>query len=396
MQEQESPITKISVAPLTHLQKRKSEKWRAFEPEILPMPFAVMDYELADPIKGVISNLINDSDAGYLGKIPELGENYSEFASNQWQWSIDPLDVKIAPDVGVAVIEVARTMVKSGDQIMINSPVYFNFFNWISELHCHPFDAPLLDPDKDHSHYRLDFEAIEAGYQSGVKLHIICHPHNPVGALYSKEDLIKLATLAHRYGVIIFSDEIHAPLVYDESTFTPFLASCELAKEVGIAFVSATKAFSFAGLKCAQYIAQSDRLREHLKKVPVAVHSRASLYGAIASATAWSEGVSWLTGVVKSLDHSRKLLQDLLSSELPKVSYRLPQAGYFGWLNMRKVFSEEEWSSISDLLYNKGKIAVASGHLYGPTGRGFIRINFATSDEIVAEAVERIKRALPV
>lgn len=393
MQEQKSP--KISVAPLSHLQKRRSEKWRAFDPEILPMPFAVMDYELADPIKRVIADLINDSDAGYLGKIPELGKNYSGFAKEEWQWQIDPLDVKIAPDVGVAVIEVARTIVSPGDSIMINSPVYFNFFNWINELHCQPYDAPLLDPDTDNSFYRLDFEAIELGYRSGLKLHIICHPHNPVGALYTKEDLIQLATLAHRYGVIILSDEIHAPLVYKESTFTPFLASCDLAKEVGIAFVSATKAFSFAGLKCAQYIAQSDRMRSYLKRVPLAVHSRASLYGAIATASAWKEGVDWLHEVVKSLDHSRKFLQDQIAEKLPNVGYLPPQAGYFGWLDMRKVFEEKEWSSISDRLLSKGKIAVASGHLYGPTALGFIRMNFATSDEIVAEAVNRIQRALP-
>ncbi len=136
----------IKVAELQHLQNRKSEKWRAFPREILPMPFAVMDFELAEPIKTAITGLIQDSDAGYLGEIPELGENFSAFASSRWGWKVKPREVRVAPDVGVAVIEVARLISKPGDQIIINTPVYYNFFNWIREIHCQAVDIPLIAP----------------------------------------------------------------------------------------------------------------------------------------------------------------------------------------------------------------------------------------------------------
>ena len=103
------------------------------------MPFAVMDFELSEPIKKSLIDLVNNSDAGYLGKIPELGESLTNFAADRWNWKITPEDIKICPDVGVGVIEVCRQIVKPGDQIMINTPVYYNFFNWIKEVNCKPY-----------------------------------------------------------------------------------------------------------------------------------------------------------------------------------------------------------------------------------------------------------------
>lgn len=386
----------IKVAPLAHLQRRKSEKWNAFPQQILPMPFAVMDFELAEPIKKVISDLIADSDAGYLGNIPELAPNYAAFAKRRWDWEVDPAGFRIAPDVGVAVIEVIRTLIPSGEKVMINTPVYFNFFSWISELGCLPFDVPLKAPreGESESRYRLDLEGIENGYKGGVKVHILCHPHNPVGAIYPKSDLIKLAELAHRYEVVVLSDEIHSPLVYERESFTPFLAASELAKEVGIAFVSATKAFSFAGLKCAHIIATSDATKRILDRLPKALHSRASLFGAVASMVAWKDCDAWLDQVINFLDSQRKLLASLIESELVGVGYKIPDAGYFGWLNLRKTVAQEKWQEIAGTLLEHGKIAVALGDLYGPGGAGFIRINFATSEEILRDAVARLRTGL--
>ena len=151
-------VVKISVQPKLLLQNRKSEKWRAFDPEILPMPFAVMDYDLAQPIKDALTSLVNNSDAGYLGKFPELGEGLSGFAKSRWGWELSPNDVKICTDVGVGVIEVCRQVVRSGDLIMVNTPVYYNFFNWIKELKCQIYDAPLIEHDLK---YSLNFLEIE-------------------------------------------------------------------------------------------------------------------------------------------------------------------------------------------------------------------------------------------
>ena len=385
---------RISVPTKAKLLTRKSEKWRAFEPDILPMPFAVMDYDLAQPIKDSLTSLITESDAGYLGKFPELGESLAQFAQSKWNWEIDPLDVKICTDVGVGVIEVCRQIVNPGDQIMVNTPVYFNFFNWIRELGCEAYDAPLIEKDLK---YSLDFIEIEKGYASGVKVHILCNPHNPVGAIFSQEDLARLAILAKKYEVIIASDEIHAPLVYKENEFVPFLKSSSVAEEVGIAFLSATKSWNIAGLKCAQIVAVHPKTQAILKKLPTAVHSRASLFGAVASTSAYRDGVDWLDAVIEELDSSRHFLQGLLSKLNVAIGYIPPDAGYFGWLDMRNLTFDQqklEQNEIAEILLKQGKISVAPGHLYGPSGAGFIRINFATSHEIIEDATQRIALAL--
>ena len=384
----------VVVPPLSSLQLRKSEKWRAYPAEILPMPFAVMDFELSEPIKKSLIDLVNNSDAGYLGKIPELGQSLTNFSANRWNWKIAPEDIKICPDVGVGVIEVCRQIVKPDDQIMINTPVYYNFFNWIKELNCKPYDAPLIENQLT---YSLDFEKIAEGYASGVKVHILCNPHNPVGAVFSQLDLAKLADLADEFDVVIASDEIHAPLTYKEKSFTPFLNSSAVAKEVGISFLSATKSWSIAGLKCAQIVAVGEKTRQIVAGIPTAVHSRASLFGAVASAAAYGESIDWLDSVVEQLDQSRTYLGGLLSELQFDIGYREPDGGYFGWLDLRSVDKFKNLNSredIAELLLTHGKIAVAPGHLYGPSGTGFIRINFATSFEIIEESVKRIKSTL--
>ena len=365
-----------------------SEKWRAFNPEILPMPFAVMDYELAQPIKEILTTLISNSDAGYLGKIPELPNALAHFAQLRWQWKVDPSQVKIAPDVGVGVIEIARLLINPGEKILINTPVYYNFYNWIKELRCEVVDAPLKE---ENLYYSLDLIEIEKCYQTGVKLHILCNPHNPVGSLYSKSDLQQLAELAMRYKVIILSDEIHAPLVYSEKTFTPFLSVSDTAKEVGFAFLSATKAFNIAGLKCAQIVAQSEKNLATLNSIPAAVHSRASLFGAVASAVAYKDCYDWLDAVIRELDSSRYYLKELIEQTNLPIGYRVPDCSYFGWLDLR---GANLYGDFAQHFFDKGKIAIAPGNFYGPTGAQFIRINFATSRELIHDAMTRITKAL--
>lgn len=352
------------------------------------MPFAVMDYNLAEPIQEALISLVRNSDAGYLGKIPELPLALSSFARARWNWEIDPTQIKISPDVGVGVIEICRLLVQPGQKILINTPVYYNFYNWIKELHCEVIDAPLKESNLQ---YSLDFDLIEKQYASGVKVHILCNPHNPVGAVFSKANLSRIADLAKKYDVWIMSDEIHAPLVYKESTFTPFLSVSETAREVGFAFLSATKAWSIAGLKCSQIVAQSEKTLEILGKLPLAVHSRASLFGAVASAVAFKDGVDWLDAVIEELDRSRHYLSELVESAPVDIKYRMPEGSYFGWLDLRAL---NLGGDIADHFISRGKIAIAPGNFYGPSGAGFIRMNFATSKEIIHDALMRITRAL--
>ena len=376
-------MTKLPALPLAQLQKRKSAKWREFPHEVLPLPVAEMDFEIAKPIRDVLEEMIKSSDTGYLGPIPELGINLAKFAKARWGWEIDPEQVFTATDVGVGMVEMARTVVNPGDLIMINSPVYHNMNNWIAELKCKSYDAPL---NKAGLHYTLDLKAVEQGYAAGVKAHFLCSPHNPVGTVFTKEELSELANLAKKYDVTVFSDEIHGPLTYDAKNFIPFLAVSEVAREVGICVTAASKSWNLAGLKCATIITAHPKQHERAKSMPIAVHYRASLFGAVASATAY-ECADWLDSAIETMDSNRRYVKKLLDENLPSVGYRIPDFSYLAWLDLSSLNLGEK---PAEVLLEKGKLALNAGIMFGPQSSNFVRLNFATSEEILDQAISRM------
>jgi cystathionine beta-lyase len=379
---------KVHALSLDQLRKRKSVKWRQFANDVLPLPVAEMDFELAPAIKTALLDMVERSDTGYLGPFPELFEAFAKFSNQRWGWQPDIKQMRIATDVGVGIVELMRVLIKSGEKVMLNSPVYENIWRWITEVNATTVDTPLIE---ENSHYKLDLVAIEKEYKNGVKIHILCHPHNPVGVIFDKQQLASLAELAKRYQVIVLSDEIHAPLTYDAKNFTPFLAVSQEAKEVGIIITSASKSFNLAGLKCAFIITQSPQLAERINKMPPAVTWRASLFGAVASTAAYAESSEWLDGLLVTLDANRKLVGDLIKTQLPTVRYRIPDFGYLAWLDMSSLGLGDDPAA---RLLEKGKLALNGGVLYGPKHKNFVRLNFGTSAELITEGINRITKSL--
>ncbi len=378
---------KVEIVPLETLRTRTSEKWTHFPPEVLPMPVAEMDFELAKPIKDVLISMVKNSDTGYMGDTGHLNRHFAEYARDSWNWVFDQEQFFLCTDVSVGNIEMARTIVLPGDLIMVNSPVYLNMFNWIQELKCEVLDAPMR---KDGMNYTLDLAAIEAGYKAGAKIHFLCNPQNPTGSVHTRAELEAIADLAKQYGVYVFSDEIHAPLVFAESEFVPFLSVSENAREMGICVTAASKAWNLAGLKCAFIITQSERMRDLAKSMPVSVRYRASLFGAHAAAKAF-ESTAWLASLMETLDANREFLALQLQRKLPKAIFRIPNCSYLAWIDLT---AYELGENPSDIILNRGLLALTPGYLFGPGCEQFVRLNFATSQEIIVEGVDRLVAAL--
>ena len=378
----------VRALTLAELRKRKSVKWRHFPSDVLPLPVAEMDFPTAPKIKAALTDMVERSDTGYLGPFPELFDAFANFSAKRWGWQVDTKQMRIATDVGVGIVEIMRTLIKPGEKVMLNSPVYENIWRWVSEVHATTVDTPLSE---DNLSYKLDLAAIEKEYQNGVKVHILCHPHNPVGVIFSKDQLSDLADLAKKYQVVILSDEIHAPLTYDAKTFTPFLNVSQNAKEVGITITSASKSFNLAGLKCALIITDSIKLQERINVMPPAVTWRASLFGAVASTAAYAESVDWLDGVLITLDQNRKLVEKFIATKAPAIKYRIPDFGYLAWLDLSALALGEDPAAV---ILEKGKLAVNGGVLYGPKHKSFVRLNFGTSPEIITEAFDRLANCL--
>ena len=378
----------VRAMSLQDLRKRKSVKWRQFPSDVLPLPVAEMDFPIAEPIKAALRDMIERSDTGYLGPFPEMFEAFANFSNSRWGWSVDVSQMRTATDVGVGTVEVLRTLMNRGDKVMLNSPVYDNMWRWVAEVGATLVDVPLVDAGTGLS---LNLAAIESEYKNGVKVHILCHPHNPVGVIFSRDSLAQLAALAQRYGVYIISDEIHGPLVYQPRDFTPFLAVSDEAREVGITITSASKGFNLAGLKCAVIITNSTAIKEKINAMPISVAFRASLFGAAAATAAFKDGVSWLDGVMKSLDDNRQLIRNIIDAQIPAIQYRIPDFGYLAWLDLSALQLGDDPSKV---ILERGKVALNGGHMYGPKHSQFVRFNFGTSPEIISEAFDRILASL--
>jgi len=253
-------------------------------------------------------------------------------------------------------------------------------------------DAPFQRTgNEDGNPWVLDWDAIESAYTSGIKVHLLCSPHNPLGYIYTKQDLLKIVGLAKKHGVLVISDEIHAPLTFPNQTFVPILALGSEAESVAICVTAASKGWNIAGLKCAIIVSHNEAMHKKLNELAAAMHYRASLLGGFATAVAFAEGGVWLDSVIAKLDHNRHLIKELLAEKLPTVRYHIPDNGYLAWLDLESL---QLGADPSVTLIEKGRVAFNPGHTFGKQCHQYVRLNFATSPEIVSEAIDRIARSI--
>jgi len=377
----------VTADPMNLLRKRTSVKWRVFPEDVLPLFVAETDYPLAPPIQEALYTAIRNSDTGYTPPTSDLPDVFSTFAKARWAWDVDPDQVWTTTDVGVAIVESLRRVTTPGDGVIINPPVYFPFFDLVAEAGARVVEVPLAGGIEEG--WSLDLAGIEAAFQAGARAYLLCNPHNPVGRAHSVEDLRAVADLAAKYGATIVSDEIHGPLAYPGSQFTPFLSVSDAAREVGICVTAASKAWNLAGLKCAVMVTAGGRNQTIVGSMPDEVYWRTSLLGLKASVAAYREGGPWLEGIIASLDSSRRLLTTLLADHLPEVKYRMPEATYLAWLD----FSALGWGDDPAAhILDHAKVALSNGPPFGEQGRGFARVNLACAPDTLTEAITRLAK----
>jgi cystathionine beta-lyase len=346
-----------------------------------------MDYPLAPVVAEAIIERVRLSDTGYVASPLPVGEAFAGFAERRWNWTVDAASVRTTTDVSVCIVETLRRAIRPGGSVIINPPVYPPFFHLVAEAGGSVVEVPLLD---DGTRYDLDLAGIEHAFAAGARTLLLCNPQNPIGVVHSAESLSALADLAATYDATIISDEIHGLLTHSTATFTPFLSVSDAAREHGIAVTSASKAFNLAGVKCALMVASSHRSLELLDGMSEEVLWRTSILGMHASVAAFSRGDDWLDGTLASIETSKGLLGELLASDLPSVGYRPPDATYLAWLDFRPL----GWGDDPSIRALAARVALNPGPDFGSQGRGFTRLNFACSPEVLTEAVHRLAAAL--
>jgi len=385
---------------LEQLRTRTSMKWRTHPPDVLPLWVAEMDTKLAPTVAEAIHKTVDAGDTGY-----PYGTAYAtaaaEFASRRWQW--DDLAIsraRVVLDVMTGVVEMLRLVTDRGDPVIVNPPVYAPFCAFVAHDGRRVLEAPLGADG------RLDLDALEEAFARATATadkvaYLLCNPHNPTGAVHTAAELSGVAELARRFGVRVVSDEIHAPLVLSGSRFTPYLSVP--GAENALALLSATKAWNLGGLKGALAIAGPEAAAD-LRRMPEEVDHGPNHLGVIAHAEAFRTGGDWLDALLAGLDANRTLLGELVDQHLPGVRLMWPQGTYLAWLDCRELGFEDEPAAdlavVADLsgpaawFLDHARVALSSGHVFGTGGVGHVRLNFATSQVILTEAVSQMGRAL--
>jgi cystathionine beta-lyase len=318
----------LAVDDLVVLRQRRSAKWRLHPPDVLPLPVAEMDYPLAPVIRETLAEAVNRSDTGYAFAGPELGEALRGFADQRWGWAIDPAAVLAVADVGVGCVELLRVLCEPGDTLVINTPVYPPFFHWAAETGLRIVEVPLRHDssavDVASGGWRLDLDGLDAAFAAGARTYLLCNPHNPVGRVHSAAELEQVVQIAHRHGVTVIADEIHAPLVLTGSTFTPLL-TLPGADEIALSLVSASKAFNLAGLKCAQVVTGSPAMAAAVARIPEDVRWRVGHLGVLATVAAYRDGGGWLDALLCTLGRRHDQLGRLLRSGFRRCAASSPR-----------------------------------------------------------------------
>ncbi len=362
-------------------------KWRTYPEDVLPVWVAEMDVPLAEPVVRAVTDALALGDTGY-----PAGTAYAEalaaFAAERWDW--DGLAVErtaIVPDVMLGVVEMLRLVTGPGDPVVVNPPVYPPFFQFVAHMDRTVAEAPLGADG------RLDLGTLEETFRRAVAggrraAYLLCSPHNPTGTVHTAEELTAVAALAGRYGVRVVADEIHAPLVTAGARFVPYLRVP--GGENGLSLMSASKGWNLAGLKAALAVAGPGAAAD-LARLPEEVGHGPSHVGVLAHTAALREGVPWLDALLAGLEDNRRLLADLLAEHLPAVVCRPGEATYLVWLDCRALGLGDD---PAQTFLRRGRVALSSGLPFGTGGAGHVRLNLATSPEILQEAVRRMAAAV--
>ena len=373
---------------LDELRRRTSMKWRTYPADVLPLWVAEMDVPLARPVVRAVTEAMELGDTGY-----PFGTAYAEalaaFAGKRWGW--DDLAVErtaIVPDVMLGVVELLRLVTEPGDPVIVNPPVYPPFYAFVTHMDRRVVEAPL------DAGLRIDLGVLEETFRRAVAgggraAYLLCSPHNPTGTVHTGDELAAVAALAERHGVRVVADEIHAPVVTaPDAGFVPYLSVP--GAERGLALMSASKGWNLAGLKAALALAGPGAAAD-LARMPEEVGHGPSHIGVLAHTAALRDGTAWLDAVLAGLDENRRLLAGLLAERLPGVVHRPGEATYLAWLDCRALDLGDDPAAV---FLDRGRVALSSGLPFGSGGAGHVRLNLATSPEVLTEAVGRMAAAL--
>lgn len=367
------------------LRAKPSGKWTRYEPDVLPLWVADMDFPLADAIKTALHDHLERGSIGYppFGGYPGLVPAVVERLAGRFDWSVAPEDVHVMPGVIPGLFLGTMATTGPGEQVIVQPPIYPPLFAAIQQTQRAVLENPMVDTGDRHA---FDLDQLRATITPATRMLMFCNPHNPTGRVFTRAELEALAEIVLEHRLWVVSDELHADLVFD-GRHVPFASLSPEVAQRTVTLYGPTKAFNLAGLKVAFLIAQNPALLARVKQVAGYLVPGANVMGQVAALAAYRDGGPWLDAALGYLRANRDHVHARLAAEAPAVRGYAPEGTYLTWLDFRATGLGDDPAAA---LVERGRVALNAGGDYGTGGPGFARLNFATSRATLDAALDRV------
>lgn len=379
---------------LACLQGSGTAKWSQ-APGAIGAWVAESDFGTAPAVAQFMQRAVADHFFGYTpddaGR--RMAQGCAKWLADHYGWQVPTADIHPVSDVVVALEITLREFTKPGSAVVVPTPAYMPFLTLPVAMGRRVIEVPMVRgvDASGAARWEHDLAGIDAALADGGGVVLLCNPHNPLGRVFDRAELLALSDVVARHGARVFADEIHAPIRYDGRAHVPFASLDEQAAALAVTATSTSKAFNTPGLKCAQLILTAAEDRAEWQRFGWFASHGASALGVLAAEQAYEHGGAWLSQFVDVLAANRALLGDLLPEMAPGVRFTAPEATYLAWLDVRDFDLGDRpgaWFA------KEAGVTLIDGAACGAAGVGHVRLNFATPPEILTLAVQRIGEAL--
>lgn len=356
--------------------------------DILPMWVADMDFQCAPEIIEASRKCCDKGVFGYTYRTEEAKQAFIDWVARRHDWQVNPEWISSSPGIVTALSIGVRTYTEKNDKVMIFTPVYPPFYTVVKdndrELVCSSLKM-------ENAHYRINWEDFERKLKDGIKLLILSNSHNPVGRVWTKDELTRIGNLCLQHGVTILSDEIHSDLALFGHKHTVMASLSPEIANITITLMAPSKTFNIAGMMNSVIVISNPELRQRFNREILSLHlDLGNLFGHVTFEAAYREGEAWLDEMLRYLEQNIRLVDQFLHEQLPSIKMLPPEGSFLLWLDFRDTGLTHE--QVNHLLINEAKLGLNNGMDFGLEGKGFYRMNIGCPASVVKDALLRLKK----